>query len=62
MRTITIATAVVVLLAFLVVAMSKTVAVTKTTESRPQSEMSIYDLHVGYPNTKNLPIQEAPRP
>ena len=27
-----------------------------------QNRMSIYDLHVGYPNLKSLPAQEAPLP
>ncbi len=52
----------VVVLALLVIAKSKTVATTETTQSPIQNAMSIYDLHVGYPNMKDLPVQEAPLP
>jgi hypothetical protein len=46
------------ILALLVV----TKGTTETTKSPIQSEMSIYDLHVGYNNMKDLPVQEAPLP
>jgi hypothetical protein len=46
----------------IVVAPSKTVAGTETTSSSIQTAMPIYDLHIGHPNMKNLPVQEAPRP
>ena len=35
---------------------------TKGVDNSIQSAMSIYDLHVGHPNMKNLPVQEAPLP
>ncbi len=59
--TITVSVAVVVL-ALLVMAKSQTVGTTETTQSPIQDAMSIYDLHVGYSNMKNLPVQEAPLP
>ena len=45
-----------------VAASSKTAADTKAIKSQTQNEMSIYDLHAGYPNMKNLPAQETPLP
>ncbi len=59
MRTITIVSVAVVVLALLVIAKSKTVATTETTQSPIQSAMSIDDLLV---NMKDLPVQEAPLP
>jgi hypothetical protein len=49
-------------LALLIVAKSKTVTLTEATGSPPQNAVSTYDLHVGHPNMKNLPVQEAPWP
>src|SRR3974390_3141173 len=49
-----------VVLAFLIVAHSRTVGL--TTGSPLQNTMSIYDLDVGHPNMKNLPVQEIPLP
>ncbi len=39
-----------------------TKATTEPIKSRIQGTMSIYDLHVGYPNMKDLQIQEPPLP
>ena len=62
MRTTTIATVAVVVLALLIVAKTKTVALTEATGSPVQNTVSTYDLHVGHPNMKKLPVQEAPWP
>ena len=60
MRTTTILAVTTVVLAFLIVALSRTVGLT---EANPvQSTMSIYDLDVGHANMKNLPVQEIPLP
>jgi len=60
MRTTTIASVTAVVLAFLIVALSRTVGL--TTGSPLQNTMSIYDLGVGHPNMKNLPVREIPLP
>jgi len=62
MRTTTIATVAVLVLALLIVAKSKTVTLTEATGSPFQNTVSTHDLHVGHPNMKNLPVQEAPWP
>ena len=62
MRTTTIAAVAVVVLALLMVAKSRTVGSTEATGSTFQNTVSTYDLHVGHPNMKNLPVQEAPWP
>ncbi len=62
MRTTTFAIVAAAVLALLIVAKSKTVAISEATESQPQNAVSIYGLHVGHPNMKNLPVQEAPLP
>ncbi|MGE5164300.1 MAG: hypothetical protein ACM3TN_19060 [Alphaproteobacteria bacterium] len=61
MRTVTIVTVATLLLA---AGLFKTnsVANTEAIQSPTQTAMSIYDLHVGYPNMKSLPAQEAPLP
>ena len=59
---ISILTVAVVVLALLIVAKSRTVGLTEATGSPPQNAVSTYDLHVGHPNMKNLPVQEAPWP
>jgi hypothetical protein len=58
MRTTIVVSVAVAILALLVV----TRGTGETTKSPMQDAMSIYDLHVGYPNMKNLPKQEAPLP
>ncbi len=55
--TVTVSIAVAVL-ALLVI----TKGTTEATKNPIQGTMSIYDLHVGYPNMKDLPVQEAPLP
>jgi hypothetical protein len=60
MRTTTFLSVTAVVLAFLIVAHSRTVGL--TTGSPLQNTMSIYDLDVGHPNMKNLPVQEIPLP
>ncbi len=62
MRTTITVTVAAVVLALLIVAKNKTVAISEATEGQPQNTVSIYGLHVGYPNMKNLPVQEAPMP
>ena len=62
MRTTTIATVAVLLLALLIVAKSRTVGLTEVTGNPQQNTASIYDLSVGHPNMKNLPVQEIPLP
>ena len=62
MRTTTIAAVAVVVSALLIVAKSKTVTLTEATGGPLQNAVSTYDLHVGHPNMKNLPVQEAPWP
>ena len=62
MRTTTIATVAVVVLALLIVAKSRTVGLTEATGNPPQNAVSTYDLHVGHPHMKNLPVQEIPLP
>ena len=62
MRTTPIVTVVALVLALLIVAKSKTVTLTEATGSPSQNAVSTYDLHVGHPNMKNLPVQEAPWP
>ena len=62
MRTTTIATVAVVVLALLIVAKSRTVGLTEATGNPPQNAVSTYDLHVGHPNMKELPVQEIPLP
>ncbi len=62
MRTTIIVSVAVVVLVLLATTKSQTVATTDTTQSPIQDAMSIYDLHAGYPNMKNLPVQEAPLP
>jgi hypothetical protein len=32
------------------------------TDATTQNTMPIYGLHAGYPNMKNLPVQETPQP
>ena len=61
MRTTTIATLATVVLALLIVAKSRTVALNEATGNPVQSTMSIYALDVGA-NMKNLPVQEIPLP
>ena len=56
---ISILTVAVVVLALLLVAKSRTVGSTEATGS---TSVSTYDLHVGHPNMKNLPVQQAPWP
>ena len=62
MRTTTIATVAVAVLALLIVAKSRTVGLTEATGNPPQNAVSTYDLHVGHPNMKELPVQEIPLP
>ena len=62
MRTTAIATVAVVVLALLIVAKTKTVALTEATGSPVQNTVSIYDLDVGHPNMKNLTVQQPPWP
>ena len=62
MRTTTIATVAVAVLALLIVAKSRTVGLMEATGNPVQNAMSIYDLDVGHPNMKNLPVQEIPLP
>ena len=62
MRTTTIATVAVVVLALLIVAKSRTVGLTEATGNPPQNAVSTYDLHVGHPNMKNLTVQQPPWP
>ena len=62
MRTTPIVTIAAVVFALLIVAKSKTVTLTEATGSPLQNAVSTYDLHVGHPNMKNLPVQEAPWP
>ena len=61
MRTTTILAVTTVVLAFLIVAKTRTVGLSAT-GNPVQSTMSIYDLDVGHPNMKNLPVQEIPLP
>jgi hypothetical protein len=56
MRTTAIATVAVMVLALLIVAKSKTVTLTEATGSPLPNAVSTYDLHVGHPNMKNLPV------
>ena len=56
MRTTAIATVAVMVLALLIVAKSKTVTLTEATGSTLPNAVSTYDLHVGHPNMKNLPV------
>ena len=62
MRTSAIVTVATVVLAFLIVAESRTVGLTGATGSSLQNTMSIHDLDVGLPTMKNLPVQEIPLP
>ena len=62
MRTVTIVTVATLFLAAGLFFKSNTVANTEAIQSPTQSAMSIYDLHVGYPNMKSLPAREAPLP
>jgi hypothetical protein len=62
MRTATIATVTIVVLALVIVAKSRTVGLNEATANPVQSTMSIYDLDVGHSNMKNLPVQEIPLP
>ena len=62
MRTTTIAAVTTVVLAFLIVAHSRTVGLTEVTGSPSQNTLSVYGLDVGNPNIKNLPVQEIPLP
>ena len=63
MRTTTIATVDTVVLALLIVAKSRTVGLTEATGNpQQQNTASIYDLSVGHPNMKELPVQEIPLP
>jgi hypothetical protein len=62
MRTTTIATVAVVVLALLIVAKSRTVGLMEATGSPSQSTLSIYNLDVGHPNMKNLTVQQPPWP
>ena len=62
MRTTAIATVAVVVLALLIVAKTKTVALTEATGSPVQNTVSTYDLHVGHPDMKNLTVQQPPWP
>ena len=39
---------------------NRTVASTDVTTG--ENTMPIYSLHAGYPNMKNLPVQDAPQP
>ena len=59
---IAILTVTVVVLALLIVAKTKTVTLTEATGSPLQNGVSTYGLHVGHPNMKKLPVQEAPWP
>ncbi len=56
--TITASVVALAILALLVV----TKGTTEATKSPIQGTMSIYDLDAGYPNMKDLPVQEAPLP
>ncbi len=56
--TITVSVVALAILALLVV----TKGTTEATKGPIQGTMSIYDLHAGYPNMKDLPVQEAPLP
>jgi hypothetical protein len=62
MRTTTIATVTIVVLALLIVAKSRTVGLTEASGGPSQSTLSIYDLGNGHPNMKNLPVQQIPLP
>ena len=62
MRTTTILAVTTVVLAFLIVALSRTVGLTEATGNPVQNTMSIYDLDVGHPYMKNLSVQEIPLP
>ena len=62
MRTTSIIAVVAVVFAPLIVAKSRTVGLTEATGSPPQNAVSTYDLHVGHPNMKELPVQEIPLP
>jgi hypothetical protein len=62
MRTTTIATVTIVVLALVIVAKSRTVGLTEAIGNPVQNTMSIYDLDVGHANMKNLPVQEIPLP
>ena len=62
MRTTTFLSVTTVVLAFLIVAHSRTVGLMEATGNPVQNAMSIYDLDVGHPNMKNLPGQEIPLP
>ena len=44
------------------VAPGKTVAGTHETTGTIQNVMSIYDLHVGHPGMKTMPVQQPPMP
>ena len=63
MRTTSIIAVVAVVFAPLIVAKSRTVGLTEATGNpQQQNTASIYDLSVGHPNMKNLPVQEIPLP
>ena len=62
MRTTSIIAVVAVVFAPLIVAKSRTVGLTEATGNPPQNAVSTYDLHVGHPNMKNLPVREIPLP
>ena len=62
MRTTTIATVTIVVLALVIVAKSRTVGLNEATANPVQRTMSIYDLDVEHANMKNLPVQEIPLP
>ncbi len=55
--TVTVSVAVAILVLLVI-----TKGTTETTKSPIQDTMLIYDLQVGYPNMKDLPVQEAPLP
>ena len=61
MRTTTIAAVTGVVLAFLIMALSRTVGLSAT-GNPVQSTMSIYNLDVADAKIKNLPVQEIPLP
>jgi len=62
MRTTTFLSVTTVVLAFLIVAHSRTVGLTEAAGSSSQNTLSVYGLDVGNPNIKNLPVQEIPLP
>ena len=62
MRTTSIIAVVAVVFAPLIVAKSRTVGLTEATGNPQQNTVSIYDLSVGHPNMKNLPVREIPLP